>query len=57
MAIERQMFINNGTSVISISITVYESVGVYAMRTEGAVEELIETHPLGGLTGTRARDE
>jgi hypothetical protein len=47
MALERKMFINKDTSALNVSITAYESVGVYEMLTEGDVEELVETHPLG----------
>lgn len=47
MAIDQHMFINNDSNTISVSITAYESVGVFEMLTEGDVEELVETHPLG----------
>jgi hypothetical protein len=49
MAITRYMFINNYSStIISIQITAYENVGVFEMRTEGSVEQQVETQSIGG---------
>ena len=49
MAIERHMFVNYKSQTITVSITTYENVGEFQMLTSGeSVEELIETHSLGG---------